>query len=583
MQEIFRNIRLKIINWTISPKNITIEEIYNNSNPLDVQIPDPNGNLKFTGEGRSSLLVKTPTGYSPIKRTLKTIPYDQWELTLEDNKQLICADEHIVITSEGEKYVKDLTLVDEVLTVDGQSNVKHVKNNQNPVEMYDLELHDENHVFYTNGILSHNTTLAAMYILWFALFHQDKKCIIASKQMSHATEIMDRIKFAYEELPSWIKAGCKFYNRTSIEFDNGSKIKCEATSPRTGRGESPAVLFIDEIAHISQKIQEEMWASLTPALSTGGKFILTSTPNGDTDLFATLWRGANSKTNSFYPVEILWHRHPDRGQEYYDDMKGKLGELMTRQELDCHFLSSDALLINSLKLINIKSSPHVFENMGFKFWKKEEEIGGLNKTYLVSLDPATGDGSDFSAIEVFEFPSLFQIAEFRTNDINIPLIYAKLKWVLNYLSQPIDRGRAEVLWTFERNGVGEAISALYFTDESQPEHAELFSDHDTKLGVFTSGRNKIVSCLTLKTLVEKVKNGFELNSDILIHELKNFVAKGGSYAAKNGSTDDAVMATVGIVRLLKRLSDYNDDAFARMNEQVAPDYEENADPMPMLI
>ena len=428
------------------------------------------------------------------------------------------------------------------------------------------------------------TTLAAMYILWFALFNKDKKCVIASKQMSHATEIMDRIKFAYEELPSWIKAGCKFYNRTSIEFDNGSKIKCEATSPRTGRGESLAILFIDEIAHISTKIQNEMWASLTPALSTGGKFILTSTPNGDTDLFATLWRGANSKTNSFQPVEILWNRHPDRGQEYYDDMKGKLGELMVRQELDCHFLSSDALLINSLKLINIKPSEPVFENMGFKFWKSEEELGGQDKTYLVSLDPATGDGNDFSAIEVFEFPSLFQVAEFRTNDINIPLIYAKLKWILKYLPALTHKGRAEVLWTFERNGVGEAIAALYHTDETPPEHAELYSDSDTKLGVMTTGRNKIVSCLMLKTLVEKAQNGFQLNSSTLIHELKNFVAKGGSYSAKSGATDDAVMATVGIIRLLKRLADYNEEAFVRMNEQVEPDIDAFGDaPMPMIL
>ena len=427
------------------------------------------------------------------------------------------------------------------------------------------------------------TATIAMFLLWYACFNDDATLLVASKNQSHALEIAARIRFAFEELPNWIKPGVKYYNRHNLEFVNGSRIISEATTEKTGRGLSVTKIYLDELSWVNLRIQEELWASLSPTLSTGGSAIISSTPNGDTDLFATLWRGAMSGINGFAPFHVDWRKHPERNETYWNTIVSQIGLLKARQEVSCEFLSSDALLINSLKLINIKSSPHIFENMGFKFWKKEEEIGGLNKTYLVSLDPATGDGSDFSAIEVFEFPSLFQIAEFRTNDINIPLIYAKLKWVLNYLSQPIDRGRAEVLWTFERNGVGEAISALYFTDESQPEHAELFSDHDTKLGVFTSGRNKIVSCLTLKTLVEKAKNGFELNSDILIHELKNFVAKGGSYAAKNGSTDDTVMATVGIVRLLKRLSDYNDDAFARMNEQVAPDYEENADPMPMLI
>lgn len=414
------------------------------------------------------------------------------------------------------------------------------------------------------------TTVVAMYILWFALFHEDKKCIIASKAMNHATEIMDRIKFAYEELPSWVKAGLKFYNRTSIEFDNGSKIKCEATSEKTGRGESPAILFTDEIAFISRRVQDEMWKSLTPALSTGGKFIITSTPNGDTDLFASIWRGANAGTNGFVPIKVMWYQHPDRGEAYYKEMLGELGEIAVRQELDCDFLSSDALLVNSIKLAQIRSSKPVYEDMGFNFWVNETALGGRGNTYLVSCDPATGSGKDFSVIQVFDFPNLNQIAEYRTNDVNIPLLYAKLKWIVNKLSEHSSRGRAEVLWTFERNGIGEALSALYQNDDRQPEHAELYCDVPEKIGVFTSGKTKVLACLQLKQLIEKINNGLKINSSHLLFELKNFVAKGGSYEAKSGATDDAVMATVGIVRLLKRLSEWNDQAFKQVNEYVDP-------------
>jgi len=196
------------------------------------------------------------------------------------------------------------------------------------------------------------TTVVAMYILWFALFESDKLCIIASKAMNHAVEIMSRIKFAYEELPSWIKCGCTFYNRTSIEFDNGSKIKSEATSEKTGRGSSPSILFIDEIAFISRRIQDELWASLAPSLSTGGKFILTSTPNGDSDLFATVWRGAQSGLNSFHPLHAEYHEHPERGQAYYDEMLGKLGELKTRQEILC--CAADTLINTSIGDLTIE-------------------------------------------------------------------------------------------------------------------------------------------------------------------------------------------------------------------------------------
>jgi hypothetical protein len=200
----------------------------------------------------------------------------------------------------------------------------------------------------------------------------------------------------------------------------------------------------------------------------------------------------------------------------------------------------------------------------------EEQLGGIGRTYLVSLDPSTGSGRDYSVIEVFEFPSLIQVAEYRTNDVNIPLLYAKLKWVIKKLSEGSARGRSEVLWTFERNGIGEAVAALYLNDEHQPEHAELFCDVPGKLGIFTSGKTKVLACLQLKQLIEKTTNGFVINSEELLWELKNFVAKGGTYEAKIGATDDAVMALVGIVRLLKRLSEWNDDAFRRVNEYVNP-------------
>jgi hypothetical protein len=276
--------------------------------------------------------------------------------------------------------------------------------------------------------------------------------------------------------------------------------------------------------------------------------------------------------NGYKPFEVNWREHPERGDDYWDLMVGQLGLLKTRQEVGCEFLSSEALLINSMILHQLSGKPVHHEDMGFKFWVPDAELGGAQKTYLVACDPATGSGKDFSVIQVFDFPKLNQIAEYRTNDVNIPLLYAKLKWILLKLSDYTQgRGRSEVLWTFERNGIGEAISALYQNDEKQPEYAELFCDQPGKLGVYTSGRNKILACLQLKQLVERVTDGLHINSEHLLYELKNFSAKGGSYEAKTGATDDAVMATVIMTRLLKRLSEWNDEAFKQVNEYVGPD------------
>lgn len=429
------------------------------------------------------------------------------------------------------------------------------------------------------------TLTVAMYLLWFATFTPDMTVLIASKNQNHALEIASRVRFAYEELPNWLKAGLKYYNRHNIEFDNGSRINSEATTEKTGRGLSISKLYLDELAFISPRIQELLWASLAPTLSTGGSAIISSTPNGDTELFAQLWRRAMSGLAekqpgkdeddhageiSFNPFSVHWREHPERSDSYWEMMVNMLGPTKARQEVGCEFLSSEAMLISSMKLQQILGKPSLCEDMGFRFWVKPEELGGSGRTYLVAIDPATGNGKDFSVIEIFDFPQLRQVAEWRSNIIDIPLLYAKVKWILNKLSEPKGRGRADVLWTFERNGIGEAMVALFNNDEKQPDHAELFSDAPNKYGVYTTGKTKTLACLQMKALVEKTDKGFKLGSEILLHELKNFIAKGGSYEAKAGATDDCIMALAGITRLIKRLAEYNEEAFNQVNEYVDP-------------
>jgi hypothetical protein len=100
---------------------------------------------------------------------------------------------------------------------------------------------------------------------------------------------------------------------------------------------------------------------------------------------------------------------------------------------------------------------------------------------------------------------------------------------------------------------------------------DLFCDNPTRLGVFTTPKAKLVSCMQLKQLVERGDAGIKIHSDILLFELQNFIAAGGTYKAKNGSTDDAVMAMSIVMRLLNRLSTYDDKARKIVYESVAPD------------
>jgi hypothetical protein len=79
--------------------------------------------------------------------------------------------------------------------------------------------------------------------------------------------------------------------------------------------------------------------------------------------------------------------------------------------------------------------------------------------------------------------------------------------------------------------------------------------------------------------VESKKLG--IKSRALIGELKNFIASGGSYAAKLGETDDLVMATLLAVRIIVHLQNYDAKLDASLRE-----YGNEQDlilPMPFIV
>ena len=404
------------------------------------------------------------------------------------------------------------------------------------------------------------TTVIAAYLLWFACFHFEKYILVASKDNDAALDVMGRIRFGYEELPFWLKPGCLYFNRHEISFDNNSTIKSSATTENTGRGRSVSLLMLDELAFVKREIQMAMWASLAPTLSTGGSCIISSTPNGDQDLFATLWREAESLLNGFKTVFAPWSEHPERDEAYKIEMTAKVGELMFRQEYNCEFISSDPLLINTLKLNTMKGVPPLFEDEGIKYWDTID----ARKSYLIGVDVSEGLGKDFGTIQLFD-DRLKQVAEFRNNKLSEAKLYDKLKVLIKYVLKHKFNGKPPTLmWSFENNACGKVISTLYYNDAKFPEEAELISVGE-KLGMNTNMSSKAEACKDLKRLIEQA-NGMTIRSAEMISELKNYAQKGrgGTYEAKPGATDDLISGTLIVTRLFKYITSYDDDAFNRL-------------------
>lgn len=234
--------------------------------------------------------VETEDGWKSITCVHKTIPYDVYELKTK-NYSLKCANNHIVMV-EGfkEKFVKDLTLNDKVITQSGLENVIEISKLEIESEnMYDITIDSDTHTYFTNGILSHNTTLTTIFLLWYALFNRDKTiCVIANKEAT-AIEILDRIKLSYRNLPQWIQSGIRDggWNKKRIDLANGSRIIAAGTSKDSISGLSVSLLFLDEFAKISNFLAEEFISSTYPVIAAGkkSKIIIVSCVTKDTYVF----------------------------------------------------------------------------------------------------------------------------------------------------------------------------------------------------------------------------------------------------------------------------------------------------------
>jgi hypothetical protein len=437
------------------------------------------------------------------------------------------------------------------------------------------------------------TTCASIYLAWFAMFNPDQTILIAAHKYTGAQEIMQRIRYVYELCPDHIRAGVTSYNKGSIEFENGSRIISQTTTGTTGRGLSISLLYCDEFAFVQPNIAEEFWTSISPTLATGGRAIITSTPNSDEDTFATIWKQAEQKfdehgnerevgINGFHSFIAHWSEHPDRDEDWKIDEIGRIGEEKFRREYGCEFLVFDETLINSLKLAVMEGNNPTL-NMGQVRWYKTPS---LDKNYTVALDPAMGTGGDNAAIQVLELPTYEQVAEWKHNLTAIPGQIRVMRDICKYISDTTKSEGSNIYWSVENNGIGEAaliviqdfgeenIPGLFISEPIRKGHIRKF-----RKGFNTTHGSKTTACARLKTMIENDK--LVIRSKPLITELKGFIATGSSFQAKPGNTDDLVSALILTLRIINVMKDWDPTVY---NTFTQVDHEEDYEmPMPIFI
>ena len=323
-------------------------------------------------------------------------------------------------------------------------------------------------------------------------------------------------------------------------------------------------------------------------MATGGKAIITSTPNSDEDQFALLWKGANRcedeygnptevGQNGFKAYRSFWHEHPDRDETWAQQQRAALGTDRFRREMDCEFIIADETLIAPAKLIDLSGRDPEYKTGEVRWYKRPQR----DRIYVVGLDPSLGTGGDPAAIQVFEANSTEQVAEWRHNRTDIP---TQIRILCNIIQHIYDSTGNEnsIYYSVENNSIGEAalISIAEFGEEnirgyflSEPGGGS----RRYRKGFNTTHKPKLAACAKLKHLIES--NRMQIHSRSLVTELKSFVASGTSYAAKTGETDDLVMATVLTVRMLIILQDYHKE----LDDHMRDHNEALIEPLPFIM
>lgn len=224
--------------------------------------------------------------------------------------------------------------------------IQTLKGGKIPFNVYDFQamvldiLKDNEKVIINKSRQLGISTLMAGFALWLTLFFSDKSILVIATKQTVAANLVAKTKMMYNLLPLWLRTLRPVVdnNKLTISFNNDSFIKATASSEDAGRSESLSYLFVDEAAFIRNA--DTIWTAAQPTLSTGGRAVLFSTPNGTGNLFARLFTEASGNIdpntgigkNGFRAISLPWTVHPDRNQAWRDKQDLDLGPRMAKQE-----------------------------------------------------------------------------------------------------------------------------------------------------------------------------------------------------------------------------------------------------------
>jgi hypothetical protein len=236
---------------------------------------------------------------------------------------------------------------------------------------------------------------------------------------------------------------------------------------------------------------------------------------------------------------------------------------------NCEFVGAEEILLDPQFVANMTTKQPIENRNNVRWYEKIHP----NHTYAIGLDPSMGSGGDYAAIQVYDVTTMTQVAEWQHNR---QLVEKQFEVVIDIIYDILDvvKNENQIYWTVENNSLGEAVLLAIRDIGEDNIPGIMLSDGKKRKGYNTNSQTKLAACMKFKSWVESGK--LMINSKNLLSELKNYVATGKSYAAKQGETDDLIAASLIVVRMIIFLNQYNSDLSDIVDE------DEYLPPMPFL-
>jgi hypothetical protein len=390
------------------------------------------------------------------------------------------------------------------------------------------------------------STLVAGYSLWLMLFQKDKNILCIATKQETAKNMVTKVKFMFENLPSWLKITAEENNKLTLRLSNGSQVKAVSAAGDAGRSEAVSLLIIDEAAFIDGI--GEIWASAQQTLATGGGAIVLSTPYGTGNWFHQTWVKAEAGENQFLPIKLPWYVHPERDEAWRKRQDELLGDpRMAAQECDCDFSTSGDVVfypeyIDFIAQTYIKD-PLERRGVDHNLWIWEP--ADYSRSYIVVADVARGDGKDFSAFHIIDVETNTQVGEYKGQLSPREFGYLLVAIATEYNEALLVVENANIGWSTIEAIQERGYRNLYHSPKSEATSADSYLDKFDDPSKMTPGFT--MSLKTRPLVISKFREyigdkSVIIQSKRLLEEMKVFIWRNGRPEAQSGYNDDLVMS-----------------------------------------